>query len=326
MKVLIIDDDPMVLRIATARLKNEGLDITCADGGHSGLGEARRSRPDVILLDVDMPDLSGFEVIHELQSDGDLCRTPVIFVTGSCNVADKVHGLDLGAVDYVTKPFDPFELRARVNAALRTKRLHDLLTTHSQIDPLTELWNRRALTERLEEEWERVRRYGCPLAFVMADLDYFKQLNDTFGHRMGDKVLAEVARVLREIGRNVDLPCRYGGEEFAILVPEQTADGAAALAERCRRAVAEIRVPAGDKTAAPTASFGVSDSEGATGPDELIEHADAALYQAKQNGRNCVVTHAAVPADLPADPPPVDLDPSTLAGEERGDDDRRMVS
>lgn len=308
MKVLIVDDDPMVQRIAAARLKKENLEIASADCGRQGLQAAAEEKPDVILLDVDMPDLSGFEVINRLQADPELARIPVIFVTGSADVENKVRGLDLGAVDYVTKPFDPFELRARVKAALRSKRLQDLLVNHAHIDPLTELWNRRALTERMESEWERVQRYGPPLGFIMADLDYFKQLNDRFGHRVGDQVLTEVGRLLKRTARSCDVPCRYGGEEFAILVPEQPVAGTAALAERCRLGLATLRITAGEHRLSPTASFGVADSTTAASPEELIEQADEALYQAKRQGRNAVCIHPASSAAAePAEPGPVEL-------------------
>ncbi|KKL08451.1 hypothetical protein LCGC14_2575720, partial [marine sediment metagenome] len=178
MRVLIIDDSPQALAIAKAHLAKEGLEVLCADNGRAGLATAKSCNPDLILLDLEMPDVSGFDVCRALKAAGDVCMVPIIFLTGSEDVEDKVRGLDMGAVDYVTKPFDAFELRARVRAALRTKRLQDLLIEHAQIDPLTELWNRRALMDRLSQEWSRLQRHGGSLAFVMADLDHFKRVND----------------------------------------------------------------------------------------------------------------------------------------------------
>jgi len=167
MKTLIIDDSPDALVVAKARLVKENLDVICAGGGKEGLKMANQERPDLILLDLDMPDMSGFEVCRQLKADAELCMIPVIFLTGSGSLADKIKGLDLGAVDYVTKPFDGIELQARVRAALRTKHLQDLLTKYTQIDPLTELWNRRALEKRLLQEWAKIQRYGGSFAALL---------------------------------------------------------------------------------------------------------------------------------------------------------------
>jgi len=288
MKVLLIDDSPDALAVAKARLSADNLDVVCASDGGAGLEAARREKPDLILLDVDMPDMSGFDVCRTLKSDGELSMIPVIFLTGSTDTADKVKGLDLGAVDYVTKPFDAFELRARVRAALRTKHLQDLLTEHARIDPLTELWNRRALMDRLDQEWSRINRYDCSIACVMVDLDHFKRINDAHGHRIGDEMLRLVAKVLADQCRQSDLAARYGGEEFILLAPNEGAAGAVRLAERCRQEIEEIRMEVGGREVTVTASFGVADSASASSPEEMIGSADAALYQAKRDGRNRV--------------------------------------
>jgi len=297
MKTLIIDDSPDALAIAKTRLAKENLDIFCAGGGKEGLETARRERPDLILLDLDMPDLSGFEVCRQLKADSELCMIPVIFLSGSGCLADKVKGLDLGAVDYVTKPFDGVELQARVRAALRTKHLQDLLTKYAQIDPLTELRNRRALEERLKQEWARIQRYGGSFAVIMADLDHFKRVNDTHGHPAGDQVLREVAAILAGECRDSDLPARYGGEEFAVILPTHHAQDAVVMADRCRRKIEEACVHACGAEIRVTASFGVADSEGCASGEEVIQDADKALYQAKQAGRNRVEAASRVPAD-----------------------------
>ena len=286
MKVLIIDDSPDALAVAKARLLKEGLKVACANGGNAGLEAAKLEKPDLILLDVDMPDISGFDLCQKLKTDPQLCMIPVIFLTGSGTTQDRVRGLDIGAVDYVTKPFDAFELRARVRAALRTKHLQDLLAQHARLDPLTELPNRRALAERLEQEWCRHKRHGSPLSFIMADIDHFKFINDTYGHRIGDHLLQEVARAINCECRRIDLACRYGGEEFAIVVPNESVSGAAQLAERCRQTVEKIHLEHRQDLVKTTASFGVADAQGLSSEDQLIESADAALYQAKQAGRN----------------------------------------
>jgi len=288
MKVLIIDDSQDALRMAAARLKTEDVEILCADGGPEGIKTAYREKPDLILLDVDMPELSGFDVCRALKGDPELNKIPVIFLTGSATPQDKINGLDLGAVDYVTKPFDAFELRARVRAALRTKRLQDLLAAHANIDALTGLANRRALTERLNQEWTRIRRYGGRVSFVMADIDHFKAVNDTYGHSVGDRLLREVAKAIASQCRKIDFPARYGGEEFGIVVPGAAAAGVACLAERCRRKVEEIKFASGTETIRATATFGVADTSDADSIESLIHAADEAMYEGKQAGRNTV--------------------------------------
>jgi diguanylate cyclase (GGDEF)-like protein len=296
MKTLIIDDCPDALAVAKARLAKENLDVLCAGGGKEGLELARRERPDLILLDLDMPDMSGFDVCRALKADAELCMIPVIILSVSGRLADKVKGLDLGAVDYVTKPFDGVELQARVRAALRTKHLQDLLAKYAQVDPLTELWNRRALEKHLRQEWARTRRYGGSFAVIMADLDHFKLVNDTYGHPAGDQVLREVAAILAGECRRSDLPARYGGEEFVIILPTHHAQGAMVMAERCRRKIQEARIHARGAEIRVTASFGVADSDGHASCEEVIQDVDKALYQAKQAGRNRVEMAVREPA------------------------------
>jgi diguanylate cyclase (GGDEF)-like protein len=287
-KILIIDDDPDALLVAKTRLAKECAEIVCAQGGIAGLEAARRERPDLVLLDVDMPDLSGFDVCRALKADVELCMTPVLFLSGAGTAEDKVKGLDLGAVDYVAKPFDMFELRARVRAALRTKHLQDLLIEHASIDPLTELPNRRALMARLQQEWARFERHGGSLSLIIGDIDHFKAVNDAYGHLVGDRVLQEVARTIARQCRDVDLPGRYGGEEFAIVVPDETAAGASRLADRCRQKIGAMQLAANGETIRTTASFGVAEAAGLPDADALIRCADEALYEAKQAGRNAV--------------------------------------
>jgi diguanylate cyclase (GGDEF)-like protein len=205
----------------------------------------------------------------------------VIFLSGSGGVEDRVKGLDLGAVDFVTKPFDAFELRARVRAALRTKHLQDLLRRFALIDPLTELPNRRALDERIQQEWSRLLRHGGRLSIIMADIDHFKDVNDRFGHAVGDEVLRQVARVLADGCRECDMPARCGGEEFMVVAPQTAAPAAAEFAERLRTSISSQLVQVHGKAVEVTASFGVADNEGLTTPEELTQAVDDALYQAR---------------------------------------------
>ncbi|MBS3733731.1 MAG: diguanylate cyclase [Phycisphaerae bacterium] len=288
MKVLIIDDDPDALAIARVRLKPEELDIVSHSDATTAVEAVRRETPDLVLLDIDMPGRSGFVICNQLQGDQDLGRIPVIFLSGSTDTADKVKGLDYGAVDYITKPFDAFELRARVRAALRTKRLQDMLAEYAQIDPLTGVANRRGLERHLRTEWSRAQRQGSVLAFALGDIDHFKNVNDQYGHPVGDKVLQAVARAIAGECREMDLPARYGGEEFAVLVPDTTAEHAWALAERCRKNVESVGVSAENQSVGVTISFGVADSIGVETPEDLLAQADKALYGAKESGRNAV--------------------------------------
>jgi diguanylate cyclase (GGDEF)-like protein len=317
MKILIIDDSADALDVAKVRLAKEGLDILCAEGGVAGLEVARRENPDLILLDLDMPDMSGFDVCRSLKADPELCMIPVLFLSGSGTAEDKVKGLDLGAVDYITKPFDTFELRARVRAALRTKHLQDLLIEHAHIDPLTGLPNRRALMERLRYQWARIGRHGGQLSFIMADIDHFKRVNDVHGHQIGDKMLQEVADVIARQCREVDLPARYGGEEFAIVVPDETTSGATCLAERCREEIAKVRLAVNGETVAVTASFGVADANNLPSLEALMKRADEALYRAKQAGRNLVRSYdedATIPADIGLASGDTTMDSGNIAG------------
>ena len=288
MKILIIDDSPDALAVAKARLAHEGHEILCADGGKEGLEAAGRENPDLILLDVDMPDLNGFDVCRRLKADAELCMVPVIFLSGSGGQEEKVKGLNIGAMDFVTKPFDAFELRARVNAALRTKHMQDLLIKHAKIDPLTGLRNRRALDERLAQEWSRLSRHGGRLSVIMADIDHFKNVNDRFGHPVGDEVLRQVARLLAEGCRDTDMPARYGGEEFVVVAPETAAQAATDFAERLRASICSAPLEVHGQAIKVTASFGVANNEGLDSPVKLIQAADEALYRAKEAGRNCV--------------------------------------
>jgi two-component system cell cycle response regulator len=297
MKILIVDDNPDALVIAKTRLKKECDKIICAEGGKVGLELAKREMPDLILLDIDMPDMSGFDVCRALKADVELCMIPVLFLSGFVSPEDKIRGLDLGGMDYIAKPFDAFELQARVRAALRTKNLQDLLIEYAHLDPLTGLPNRRALMERLQQEWSRMERHSQPFSFIMADIDHFKKVNDVYGHLVGDQLLREIAKIFTKQCRKIDTPARYGGEEFAIVVSQETAANAQLLAERCRKSIEQIGIPVKGDMVYTTVSFGVAESTGLATPETLIEHADNALYAAKAAGRNKVSTYEDVKAE-----------------------------
>jgi len=288
MKVLIIDDSDFAVALAKTRLATENIEICSANSGQTGLAAAKAERPDIILLDVEMPDIGGFDVCRALKDDPDLCMIPIIFLSASKNADDMVKGLDVGGVDYITKPFDAFELRARVRAALRAKQLQDMLIQHAHIDPLTGLFNRRALTDRLNAEWQRARNKGGCLSFIMIDVDNFKSFNDEYGHAFGDEVLRAIAAELTKNMPADSLFVRYGGEEFVVLCPGLDVNAAADLAEKCRRRLRHLHPGKDRAEVSVTASFGVADNSAACSPEELIHTADNSLYLAKTSGRNRV--------------------------------------
>ena len=288
--VLAIDDSELVHRLLRARLRHERIDLHSVGTAREGIEMAEKLQPDVILLDIELEDMDGFEVLAQLKANPTTQDIAVIFVSASNETMDRVRGLDLGAVDFVGKPFDVTELRARVRSALRMQRLLKMLSQRAQIDGLTGLWNRTYLDDRLASEVSGSVRYETPLSFVLCDVDRFKTLNDTHGHPFGDEVLEQVAGILSS-GRGPDVACRYGGEEFGLIVPGTGVEEASELASRYREEIERLRWV--DRPGVVvTASFGVADLatiDGTVSPESLIAAADQALYQAKSEGRNRVV-------------------------------------
>ncbi len=286
-KILVIDDSPDVHTLVKVRLGKEQVVIHGACDGASGLEAARELRPDLILLDVDMPVRDGFEVCSDLKADSMTRDIPIIFLSGAVSTKDKIRGLELGATDYITKPFEPAELVARVRASLRTKELVDLLSKKAMIDGLTGLWNRNYLDAHVTIELSSARRTNQPLSCIMADTDCFKLINDTYGHSFGDDVLRAIASIFSEHCRAEDIICRYGGEEFTILLPNTSLARATELAERVRRAIEAHPFVYRAERVRITCSFGVAFLP-ASIPPLILELADRALYNAKHSGRNRV--------------------------------------
>jgi len=263
------------------------------------MGLAVTENPDVILLDMNMPGTNGLDLCRRLKADPQTAEIPVIFLTASSDVTIKVHCFDIGATDYVTKPFHPEELRARVRAALRTKRTHDDLGVQARLDALTGLRNRGQFDRILSTEIDVALRDGKPMSLIMIDLDSFKKLNDTFGHAFGDAVLRGAAQVVTLGIRGADLACRYGGEELAVVLPNTAGRSAAEVAERLREGLVaqEFKHKADEPSVLVTASFGVADLDyvkalhGTVTPEGTVEAADEALYLAKRDGRNRVVVN-----------------------------------
>ncbi|MHC4106638.1 MAG: diguanylate cyclase [Planctomycetota bacterium] len=287
-QLLAIDDSPEIHELLKAHLKHERLEIHSATSGQEGLDTAQALLPDVILMDLDLPDLDGFSILRELKADPRTHEIPVIFVSDTPQTANKVRGFEMGAIDFVTKPFDIAELKARLRSALRLRSLINMLAQRAQLDGLTGLWNRSYFDQRLDHEVADASRYGNPLSLIMCDLDHFKSINDNHGHPFGDLVLEEFARLLSH-NRKGDIPCRYGGEEFAIILPHTGIAAATRVADRLRESLKSLRW-VGHEDLVVTGSFGVADLECVVQPTSaaMIDTADHALYGAKQVGRDRV--------------------------------------
>lgn len=290
-KVLIIDDIEDDVRIMEKCMRSQGYDVITARTGEEGLRLAKEKLPDVILLDIMMPDIDGYKICEELRGTYETRDIPIIFVSAKVEMANIIEGFRRGGDDYITKPFSLQELAARVSAAMRVKERQDRLKMMSITDELTGLYNRRYLNERLREEVERARRYRYPISCLMIDIDRFKEINDAYGHQVGDKVLAELGKLLRNTTRVVDIVARYGGEEFLIILPMTNLKGARTVAERIRRSVQQARF-GGDLELPLTVSIGCAELNPLEGdemdPDLLVKQADQALYEAKKT-RNAVV-------------------------------------
>lgn len=290
---LLVVDDEKQNRLLLTELFDGQYRIIQAKNGVQALEKARQHQPDLILLDVLMPEMDGMAVLHELKRDGSTRHIPVIFVTALDSAADEEKGLDLGAVDYISKPFHPPIVRARVRNHLQLVHQRRLLEQLAALDGLTGIPNRRQFDTALEREWRRCRRNAQPLSLIIADVDFFKKYNDTLGHASGDRVLQEVAATLRQgVRRPADLVARYGGEEFVLLLPETCAANAQLLARNLLNLLQQKALPHPASDVGPHITLsmgGVTAIPAGDAPDpEFFQRADAALYAAKAQGRNRV--------------------------------------
>jgi two-component system, cell cycle response regulator len=292
--VLVAEDSVVVRALLRAQLAERGYTVVEAGDGHEALAKAAEARPDVILLDVEMPGLDGFGVLERLRSTPGLADIPVVFVSGRTNAEDAVQGLDLGAHDYLRKPFEAGELAARVHAAARTKRLQDELRAMNgdlqrlaTTDALTGVPNRRMLDDQLRRHVSRAARHKRPLAVMLIDVDRFKDINDRLGHPSGDQALVGITRRLAQRLRAEDVLGRWGGEEFMVITPDVDGAGAGVLAEALRAEVAGRPLVADGSELAVTVSIGWAGWRGEPA-EQLVVRADAALRRAKDGGRNRV--------------------------------------
>ncbi|MBW1670562.1 MAG: diguanylate cyclase [Deltaproteobacteria bacterium] len=296
-KILVVDDSRLISHVAKTILTQQGHEVILAQDGLAGLQAAKSEYPDLILLDLIMPVMDGYQMCQNLKEEDSTKEIPVIMLTSKAEPADKVKGLKLGALDYVTKPFDEGELLTRVNIQLRLKQLYEALQEKNRQlqklanrDGLTDLYNHRYFHEQLSKDFLRAQRYHESLSCILLDIDYFKKFNDTYGHQTGDIVFRDLGQVIKDSIRDRDFAARYGGEEFAIVLYHTDGPAALQVAERLRQMVEHCDVRDRDNVLHVTISLGI-----ATFPHQqiryykqIVECADKALYKAKRNGRNRV--------------------------------------
>lgn len=313
-RILVIDDSRLVAHVAKTILQKRGHTVFLAGDGEKGLIAVEQEKPDLILLDLIMPGLDGYAVCETIKKGAQTAEIPIIMLTSKAESADKVRGLEAGASDYVTKPFDEGELVARVNTHLRIKELYEsvqeknreLQDLNKQLqdlanrDGLTGLFNHRYFQEALVKDFQRSVRYHEALSCILCDIDFFKKFNDTYGHPVGDIVLKNLGRIIEASLRETDLAARYGGEEFALILYHTPGPAAFMVADRLRHAVESCEVIAGNLVLKVTISVGVATFPHPDIPNHktLVECADKALYRAKKLGRNRVITYESIEKEL----------------------------
>lgn len=304
-KILLVEDSKGQAEATKSFLEKKGYEVTWAEDGLTAFKIAKSQKVDIILLDRVLPDIDGNEICRWLKLNQDTKGIPIIMLTIKDSVSDKVNGLEAGADDYLPKPFDEVELNARIYSCLRTKALQDELRQKNKqleemltrvetlaiTDPLTGLFNRRRFESILSLEFKKAARYQAPLSCMIIDIDHFKEVNDAYGHRTGDMILKEIARIIHKNIREVDTAARWGGEEFAVLIPNTTKENAVQPAKRILNTVSKHSFPdIGGRHV--TVSIGIADimDPAITNEEKLVHAADLAMYAAKKKGRNKIET------------------------------------
>ena len=282
--VLVVDDNKTNIDILVNILHSE-YEVSVAMNGKSALQIVNTDLPDLILLDIMMPGMDGYEVCRRIKSEPQTSGIPIIFITSMSEIQNKTKGFELGAVDYITKPFDVMEVKARVKTHLSLTFANKKLQQLAETDFLTNIYNRRLFLRFLEAEINKARRYSKAFSLIMFDIDHFKAVNDTYGHDVGDYVLKTTVDVIKKDIRRTDVFVRYGGEEFIIMLPETAIEGAKLCAENTRATIEQSNF---DKVKKITISVGVTMFKENDTIDSVTKRVDEALYRAKDNGRNRV--------------------------------------
>lgn len=311
--ILIVDDDANSRLLLSTLLAAEGYTVQQARSGEEALDWCQRHTPCAVILDVRLPGINGFEVCRRLKSDERGLFLPIVMATALRGNEQRIMGVEAGADDFIGKPYNRVELATRIKSLLRIQKLHraleekvseleaakEKLSRLAVTDGLTGLFNYRAFQTQLRLELSRSRRFALPLSLLMIDIDHFKRFNDQYGHPAGDRLLQLLAKLFKSNLRDVDVPVRYGGEEFAVILPGTDKGAATTVAEKLRRLVAEIPLTAegfSGTNRRVTISLGVATHpQDATNEELLIRLADEALYEAKKNGRNQWQAHGAQP-------------------------------
>ena len=290
MTVMIVDDTKENINVLRKTLANIGCKISVALNGEMALDLIPKLKPNLILLDIMMPGIDGYEVCRRLKKDAELQDVPIIFVTAKGDTEDIVQGFEAGAVAFIMKPFRQEEVCARVKTHLALSAAIKKLIRDNETDSLTGLINRRTFLKRVENEAMRFKRNQKPFALLFGNIDFFKKVNDTYGHSAGDDVLVNISRLLSTEKREIDQVARWGGEEFLILLPETNLKGAVLRGNKIRKLISAKPIIHEGQEIHVTMSFGVSEYNGSTHIEKTIDLADQRLYLAKNSGRNKVVS------------------------------------
>jgi two-component system chemotaxis response regulator CheY len=295
MKILIVEDDPVSRRLLEAFLCKWGYQVQVTTDGSEAWDEIQKPEaPSLVISDWMMPNMDGLELCSRIRKRKESGYTYFIILTAKGRKEDLIKGLEAGADDFLIKPFDRKEMKYRIRIGERIIKLEQRILKVATTDDLTGILNRRAFTERVNQEINRSRREKTPLSFILSDIDHFKYVNDRHGHQAGDLVLQKFVNQLTSSSRPYDVVGRYGGEEFTICLPGADASGARLFAERFRKGVENMKImlPDCSQSIQITASFGTTSLllESEEGVDSLIKRADDALYKAKNEGRNRVCT------------------------------------
>ena len=286
--VLVIEDHPDQRDLLAIVLQREGYRVVTAANGVEALEKLEVEKVQIALSDIMMPKMDGFELINRIRNNPDLKNIYLILITARSQEGDRVRGLDLGADDYITKPFSFSELLARVRVGSRVVQYQQHLEYQTHIDPLTGLFNRRAFEKKLDEEFERAKRYHHHLSLLILDIDNFKLINDTYGHHGGDAALIKISETLREKTRQSDFPSRYGCEEFVLVLPETEQDSALQVATKIHDAIRSCTFGTPNQPFRLTVSIGLSSTSNRSYAEwrQMLKDADQALYVAKNNGKD----------------------------------------